>query len=647
MSVIEIPSAAESSSDLVDALTDAQEHLEFARAALTRTGVRDRSAVERRIDALERRLRDPAHYLAIIGEFSSGKSTLINALLRDPLLTSHPLPTTRTITRLRSGASLTLRYRFHGEDLEYVYPTSYHAPRLGAQLRSAHPSRPVPADVPGLLDVLTADEKVAQTVATVTIEHPAAVLAAGLVLIDTAGTNAEAGHTELTRRVLADEADAAVVLVPADNPVGETLVAFLTTALDSGMLSRCVFVVTRMAHVDADEQERLLEVVRRRIRGKLGVADPVLLPVSVGPVVRYLQDRPPRPHERAWVRSFPETERELLQIVARRRPFAVSDRVLALLRDLLAGLRADLEAEGTTLRAEADAMASSELTDVGAFCDRTRRDVMAELGRQRTALQTRVDGLVDTFITELVEGTVAAVPGPASERRARIEQVVKRELAALGGCCAAEFTDAVTVGERLARSVDRSIAAEYARLTPAFRAARRSEVVLPALDVPTLTGNSLDAVWTLQAEQGGKENLLVGGGAVAGAVIGSMIFPVVGTAIGAVLGCGSVLFGAEKREASMREQVRTSTAALAAQVGTAARRDAADVIDQCMKLVNDRLRVNRTHYTPLVQAVMVEHQGRVTALAYRQVALAADLAEAERRARLVDERRQRIAAGWR
>jgi hypothetical protein len=157
----------------------------------------------------------------------------------------------------------------------------------------------------------------------------------------------------------------------------------------------------------------------------------------------------------------------------------------------------------------------------------------------------------------------------------------------------------------------------------------------------------LDAVWNMQAEHGSTENMLAGGGAVAGAVIGSMIFPIVGTAVGALLGAGSVLFGAEKREASLREQVRTSTTALAAQVRQAAAQDAGGVAEQCMKLVNDRLTVNRIHYTPLVHAVMADHRSRVDALTRRQAAVAMERAEVERRARLVDERRRRIAAGWR
>lgn len=647
MAITESPWAADASGEIVDALTDAQEHLEFARGFLARAGVRDRAGLERRVDALERRLRDPDHHLAVIGEFSSGKSTLINALLRDPLLVSNPLPTTRTITRLRYGERPALNCRFHGEDHEYTYPTHYHAPRLGARIRRAHPGRPVPADVSGLLDMLTADEHVAPSVASVTIEHPADVLAVGLVLIDTPGTNAEAGHTELTRRVLADEADAAVVLVPADDPVGDTLAEFLGTALDAGMLSRCAFLVTRMAHVDADEQEQLLKIIRQRIQRKLGVPDPVLLPVSVGAVVRSIQGRPPRSYERAWVESFPRTERELLRIVARRRPIAISDRVLALLRDLLTVLRADLEAEDAAVRAEAAALADSKLTDVAAFCTSARRTTMAELTRLRTALHGRMDELVEKFSGDLVNNAMAAVPGPASERRTRLEAVLQRDLAELGRRSGSVVAKTTKAGERLARSVDRSFTDEYNRLIPAVSTARRPGATAPTLDFPSLTGNSLNAVWTLQAEHDSTEGMLAGGGAVAGAVIGSMILPFIGTAIGALLGAGSVLFGADKREAKLREQIRSSVTALAAEVRDKAHEDVNKISDQCMKLVNERLAVNRTHYTPLVHEVMSDHRRRVTALARRQAAIAAEIVEVEQRSRLVDERRRRIAAGWR
>jgi ribosome biogenesis GTPase A len=52
------------------------------------------------IERIKKRRHDPHLYLAIIGEFSSGKSTLINALLRDDLLKTSALVTTATATKI-------------------------------------------------------------------------------------------------------------------------------------------------------------------------------------------------------------------------------------------------------------------------------------------------------------------------------------------------------------------------------------------------------------------------------------------------------------------------------------------------------------------------------------------------------------------
>src|SRR5579859_376225 len=46
---------------------------------------------------------DELFLLVIVGEFNAGKSALINALLRAPVLEEGPVPTTAQITKVRYG----------------------------------------------------------------------------------------------------------------------------------------------------------------------------------------------------------------------------------------------------------------------------------------------------------------------------------------------------------------------------------------------------------------------------------------------------------------------------------------------------------------------------------------------------------------
>lgn len=73
-----------------------------------RLPVAEKQILDRLVEKIKIRTRDPNCYLAVIGEFSSGKSTLVNGFLKDNLLPTSVLVTTATETRIRTGNSLEL-----------------------------------------------------------------------------------------------------------------------------------------------------------------------------------------------------------------------------------------------------------------------------------------------------------------------------------------------------------------------------------------------------------------------------------------------------------------------------------------------------------------------------------------------------------
>ncbi len=70
--------------DELDTLTDVDDHLQFATQVIQRDDIPDavRGKIDQHINHIQKRRNDPNLYLAIIGEFSSGKSTFINAVSR-------------------------------------------------------------------------------------------------------------------------------------------------------------------------------------------------------------------------------------------------------------------------------------------------------------------------------------------------------------------------------------------------------------------------------------------------------------------------------------------------------------------------------------------------------------------------------------
>lgn len=322
----------------------------------------------------------------------------------------------------------------------------------------------------------------------------------------------------------------------------------------------------------------------------------------------------------------------------------MSDRVLRLLDDLLGGVRRDLEREVAAVRQEAATLQSSELVDLDSFLTARRRTTATELDRHRRALRQAVDRAVDGFATRLVDGAVAAVPGPAEGRRARIEEIVQRELTQLDRSCRSEFAAAGRSADAIARATEAAFAKEFRKLDRPGRHGATTPAPVPAIDVAALGEAALKQVWALHDEHDSTENRMLGTGAAAGAVIGTMILPGIGTAIGAFLGAGSFLVGSTRREQALQAQVRTSTTTLATQVREQAGRHADTVAAACATAVASRVVTVRAHYAPLVSAVVERHHRHRRDVGDKQRALEADLAELERRGRRVDGQRRRIAA---
>jgi len=133
--------------------------------------------------------------VAIVGEFNAGKSTFINAVMGADVAPTGVLPTTATLHHLRYAPDPFARIQFHADGKERIVPSS--------ELRSTLKS----------VDVTT--------VKRVEILQPIASLTR-VEILDTPGFNApDQRHTEAARSAF-EEADAAIWLLDAGQPLKQT-----------------------------------------------------------------------------------------------------------------------------------------------------------------------------------------------------------------------------------------------------------------------------------------------------------------------------------------------------------------------------------------------------------------------------------------
>jgi GTP-binding protein EngB required for normal cell division len=146
--------------------------------------------------ALSDRVRDGLFYVACVGQFKRGKSTLLNALVGHPVLPVGVVPVTAVVTVVRYGERLSARVRIAEGGWQEIAPNE-------------------------LARYVTEDQNPENRAGVVAVEVfvPSELLASGMCLVDTPGIGSVfAGNTEATRSFV-PHVDAALVVLGADPPI--------------------------------------------------------------------------------------------------------------------------------------------------------------------------------------------------------------------------------------------------------------------------------------------------------------------------------------------------------------------------------------------------------------------------------------------
>jgi hypothetical protein len=184
--------------------------------------------IEAQAQSLGERVAEGRFYVACLGQFKRGKSTLLNALVNATVLPVGVVPVTAVVTSVRYGAELRARVRVGAEDWREVAPAS--------------------------LDEYVAEAKNpenAKNVEGVEVFVPSELLRSGMCLVDTPGVGSVfVGNTEATRDFV-PHIDAALVVIGADPPLAKSELDLISEVAKD--VDRILFVVAKSDRLSATE----------------------------------------------------------------------------------------------------------------------------------------------------------------------------------------------------------------------------------------------------------------------------------------------------------------------------------------------------------------------------------------------------------
>lgn len=187
-------------------------------------------------------------YLACVGQFKRGKSTLLDALVGEPVLPTGVVPVTTVPTVLRYGSSRSGRVLMDGEWRDIALTDL--AQFVSEELNPENSKR----------------------VEGVEVFLPSSLLVNGMCLVDTPGIGSVfAGNTDTTEQFI-PQIDAAILVVGADPPLSGEELALIEAV--SASVGDILLVLNKIDRVSAAERRQASEfavkVVEARLKKSIG-----------------------------------------------------------------------------------------------------------------------------------------------------------------------------------------------------------------------------------------------------------------------------------------------------------------------------------------------------------------------------------------
>ncbi len=507
--------------DNLQEVTDISAHLAYASTLLDSHSWSSESKkrFQSQLAAIKEKQSDKSLNISVIGEFASGKSTFINALMGLDLLEADVLQgTTVAITIIEYGSD------FEIELTNYDGTTNVELYNSVASLKEA-------------LRDYTTNSSYAKTINYITVKVPSPILRNGFRIIDTPGTNSlELWHEDITRRAIKDISDVSIIVIDATKPMTQTLMSFMSDTLKFS-IKDCSFVLNKIDLLREDEVMAVVKYIQRRAKMEFELEmEPVVLPFAS---LCLMQPERAAQSSSAWQMTLSSLD-ELQRHTARKRKVAQARKLMILIESMYCDLTGEMNKMAGKLNKELTKLERSRQTDLQPF-------LQAQIIKRQQSFAYKADTTritLNLYAHTLVEKAVdniffnINIKNDLNSLKLYVKTKMQDDILAEAKKIVSSMeSKSASIGQyfqEVMKEFQREFDKEFEKLDilpmkfeaePQFVSLQRNKSTV-----------DIGSVSTVATEELVKENLAFGSGMAVGALIGSSVLPLIGTIIGGIIG---------------------------------------------------------------------------------------------------------------
>ncbi len=505
---------------------DISGHIDFAETLVNKYKWDDdvKITLSSQLKLIRDKQKDKCLNLSVIGEFSTGKSSFINALLGENLLVSSVIQGTTVVNTIIEYYSNPILY-VQKKDGTYDIETACNVDDLSCRLSS-----------------VTTNPETAKAIKLVRVGLPSQLLAQGIRIIDTPGTNStESWHEDVTKEAIQNLSDLSIILTDAIHPLPQTLIDFVDENL-SEVSAQCCVVVTYYDKLRKNERQDTLNYISRKLHSDLGIEDPNVFPYIAPAVLASKNGEYIMQEQDEMVRISYESFSTLIEMMWRNRQISQIKKLLTLTKNAFVLLEQNIQRQKNYYDKEYQLLLKTKQASLEPFVNEEKQlcigrfrhcasdikdDLLSSIGSRITTSKKRVKSSImvskATTADDIKNYITTEVPKLCNNQALFVAQSLETASQSL----LKAFSDVMT-------SYHKDFECQFRKL--GILKIDIGSISISTPKVQSVSLSSLKESLDYMSEEVSKENWAMGTGGVAGAAIGTVIMPGIGTVVGGLLG---------------------------------------------------------------------------------------------------------------